>query len=151
MGARGSSAGRAVLRSLLLFTPLLAVALVVLGFIVFDIATEGASGGNIAVLVFVGFVSALLLYQVVQSLRDVFSNLMETTGLVERSWSRNDLLLFRSQYLFLNRTVFRVGPEQALDVQLGDTVRIVHYPHTGAVESVEVTERAAGERSGRAT
>ena len=75
-------------------------------------------------------------------MRDLFSSLVETTGLVERRWSRHDLFLFRNSYIFVDRNVYRLSPERFIDVDLGDTIRIVHYPHTATVESIEVLERA---------
>ena len=62
--------------------------------------------------------------------------------MVERRWSRRDFFLFRNDYLFVGRIVYRVQPEEFLEAGLGDTVRIMHYPHTSAVASVEVLERA---------
>ena len=96
---------------------------------------------RIVALGFVGSGALLLAFQVAQSVRDLFSELTVTTGLVERRWSRNDFFLFRNCYVFVGTSVFRLTPEQYLDIQLGDTVRIVHYPHTDAVESIEVTEK----------
>jgi hypothetical protein len=94
----------------------------------------------------VGLVGLLLGYQVVQSLRDLVSKPVETTGLVERRWSKADFFLFRNSYVFVGRNVFRLTPEQYIECDLGDTVRIVHYPHTAAVEAIEVVQRA-GSRS----
>jgi hypothetical protein len=131
----------AVLRSVLLFSPFLAIVLIILALIVRDIARDGASGGSTVGLVLVGFVALLLGYQVVQGLRDLFSQPKETVGLVERQWSRSDLFLFQNSYIFVERNVFRIEPEHALDVKPGSVVRITHLPHTGAVESVEVVQR----------
>jgi len=142
-----ASARAAVLRSALLFSPFLLVTLGALAFIVRDVAVEGSSGGRIVGLVLVGSVAALLGYQVVQSVRDLFASPVETTGLVERLWSRNDFFLFRNTYLFVERNVFRLEPEQALEVELGATVRVVHYPHTSTVERIEVVSRSGRGRS----
>ncbi len=136
------SAWAAVLRSTLMFTPFLLIVLAILALLVKDTAEQGTSAGRIVAMVLVGSVTLLLAYQVVQSLRDLFSRPVETTGLVERRWSRSDFFLFRSSYVFVGRNVYRLRPEQFIDVDLGDTVRIVHYPHTGAVETIEVLERA---------
>ena len=133
----GSRATNAVLRSTLLFTPFLAITLFGLVFIVLEIATDGASGGRVAGLVLVAAVALLLGYQVVQSIRDLLSQLVETIGEVERSWTRNDMFLFRNSYVFLDREVYRVPPGQFLELSPGDNVRIVHLPHTGAVETIE--------------
>ena len=148
MATTGPSARTTVLRSALLFTPFLAVALVVLAFIVRDTMAEGVSGGDIVGLVLVGFVVMLLAYQVVQSVRDLFARPVETTGLVERHWSRNDFFIFQNSYIFVGRDVFRLTPEQSLDVELGDTVRVVHYPHTSTVEAIEVVAHAGQRGSG---
>jgi hypothetical protein len=132
-----SRAKNAVLRSTLLFTPFLAITLFGLAFIVKEIATDGATGGRIVGLVLVALVALLLGYQVVQSLRDLLSQTVETIGEVERSWTRNDFFLFRNSYVFLDRDVYRVPPQQFLELSTGDKVRIVHLPHTGAVETIE--------------
>lgn len=138
MEAGRPSAWASILRSALLFAPFLVVNLGVLGLLVQQIATEGASGGRIVAVVLVSFVAMLIGYQVLQSVRDLFSGLIETTGVVERRWNRSDLFLFRNTYIFVERNVFRLAPEEAIDVQLGDTVRVVHFPHTSTVERIEV-------------
>ena len=143
MAVTRPSARGEVLRSTLLFSPFLAVTLFALAFLLQDTAGEGVSGGRIVGLVLVGSVTLLLGYQVIQSVRDLFSQLVETTGLVERRWSRNEFFLFRNSYIFVDRNVFRLPPEQLLDIDRGDLVRIVHYPHTGAVERIERVRRGA--------
>lgn len=149
MAATRSSAWWAVLRSALVFTPVLAVALVALGYIAQEIADKGSSGGRVVALVLIGFVALLLAYQVVQSLRDLFSRTVETVGVVDRCWTKNDFFLFRNSYIFVERDVYRLSPKHAVTVDSGDSVRIVHYPHTGAVETIEVVARA-GEEAERA-
>ena len=147
MAVTRPSARGEVLRSILLFSPFLAVTLAALVFLLQDIAGEGAGGGTIVGLVLVGSVALLLAYQVIQSVRDLFSQLVETTGLVERRWSRSEFFLFRNSYIFVDRNVFRLPPEQLLDIDRGDLVRVVHYPHTGAVESIELVKRGGGSES----
>lgn len=148
MAGTGPSARTTVLRSALLFTPFLAVALVVLGFIVRDAVAEGVALGDTVGMVLVGFVVLLLGYQVVQAVRDLFTRPVETTGLVERHWSRNDYFIFQNSYIFVGRDVFRLTPEQSLDVELGDTVRVLHYPHTSTVEAIEVVAHAGQRGNG---
>ncbi len=132
-----SRAKNAVLRSALLFTPFLAITLFGLGWIGSEIARDGATGGRVIGLVFVASVALLLGYQVVQSIRDLLSQPVETIGEVERSWTRKEMFLFRNSYVFMDREVYRVPPEQYIDLTPGDKVRIVHLPHTGAVETIE--------------
>jgi hypothetical protein len=142
MATRASARG-ALVRSAVIFSPFFAVTLFALAFIVQDVAQEGASGGRIVGLVLVGGVALLLGYQVVQTLRDLLSSTVETVGIVDRQWRRNELFVFRNDYIFVGRNVFRIEPERAVDVRLGATVRVVHYPHTSTVESIEVVEPAA--------
>ena len=142
LGGR-SSAWMSVLRSALIFAPFLAVTLVAFAFIVVDVADEGLTGGRVVGMAMVGVVALMLTYQVVQSLRDLVAQPVETTGLVERTWSRNDFFLFRNTYVFVERNVYRVPPEQRVHMASGDSVRIVHYPHTGAVVTIEVASPVA--------
>jgi hypothetical protein len=144
MQASYPSARGEVFRSALLFSPFLALTLSALALIVREIAGSGAGTGSIVGLVLIGGVALLLGYQVVQSLRDLFSRTVETTGLVERLWSRNEFLLFRHTYVFVERNVFRVPVQHLLDVERGDLVRIVHYPHTGTVEFIEKVQPTDG-------
>jgi len=137
-----SSARTSVLRSALLFSPFLAVSAFALSYIIADVVHDGATAGRIVGLVLVGFVTLLLVYQVVQSIRDLFGTQVETVGVVERQWSRNELFLFRNSYIFVKSDVFRVEQEEYIEIKLGDTVRVVHFPHTATVESVEVVTRA---------
>jgi hypothetical protein len=144
MDAGYPSARGEVLRSALFFSPFLVVTLLALGLIVRELADDGMSGGTIVGTVLIGSVAVLLGYQVIQSIRDLFSRPVETTGLVERLWSRNEFLLFRNTYVFVSKNVFRVPTQHLLDVERGDLVRIVHYPHTGTVEHIEKVTAADG-------
>ena len=148
MAGAQSSARAAVFRSALLFTPFFALAL--LGFVVIvrDAAQQGLSAGRVVGLVLVGSVVLLLAYQVVQSVRDVFSGLIETVGLVERQWSRNEFLLFRNTYIFVGKDVYRLSPEQGIQVERGKMVRIVHLPHTSTVETIDVVRQESGASAG---
>ena len=138
----------AVLRSALLFSPFFALALMGLTFLVLEALDEGFRAGQVVGITVLGFVSLLFGYQVVQSVRDLFSGVVETTGVIERRWSRNDFFLFRNSYIFVERNVFRLEPEQYIEVGLGDRVRVVHFPHTSMVEALELVERVSSGRPG---
>ena len=131
-----------MLRSTILFTPFLALTLFGLGFIVTQFASDGASAGRVVGLILVGSVALLLGYQVIQSIRDLLSGTVETVDEVVRSWTRNDMFLFRNSYVFVDRNVYRVPPDQYIELSPGDMVRIVHTPHTGVVETIERVEDA---------
>ena len=128
-------------RSGLLFAPFFALSAAALGLIIADSVRQGFGVGSAIGVVLVGFVALLLGFQVVQSIRDLFARTVETIGVVVRRWSRNEFMLFRNGYIFVENHVFRLEPEEYIDINLGDTVRVVHYPHTSTVESVEVVSK----------
>lgn len=143
MPSSRGTARSSVVRTAALFAPFLALSL--LGFIYLAVgAGKSGTAGRIFALVLVGSVVLLLGYQVVQSVRDMFASLQETVGLVERRWSRNEFFLFHNTYIFVKRDVYRLSPEQALNVELGDMVRIMHLPHTSTVETIERLPRNGG-------
>ena len=132
-----------VLRSALLFTPFFLASLAIFLYVLNDTISNGATTGQVVGLVLSSSVALLLGYQAVQALRDLVASPIETEGLVERRWSRNEFFIMQNAYIFVDRTVFRIEQQQANDVAPGDTVRVMHYPHTGTVERVEVIERGA--------
>ena len=144
MATTRPAAWGAVLRSALLFAPFFALALTGLALLVLEAMDEGFGAGQVVAITILSFVSLLFGYQVVQSARDLFSGVVETKGVVERRWSRNEFFLFRNCYIFVERNVFRLEPEQYIEVELGDTVRVVHFPHTSMVEALERVERGGG-------
>jgi hypothetical protein len=143
MAATPASARLSVLRTALLFAPFFCLAAVALGYVISEGARDGFAAGNVVGAVLFGFVTLLLGYQVVQSIRDLFAHPVETVGIVERQWSRNEFMLFRNGYIFVQRDVFRLEPEDFIDINLGDTVRIMHYPHTSTVASIDVVQKVA--------
>lgn len=147
MIASHPSARTAIVRSAILFAPFLAITLAALAALASD-ASSGAGAGTIVGLTLVGLVALLLVYQELQSLRDLLSQPVESIGTVERRWNRNEFFLFRNSYAFVKGNVFRLSPEQEIHVRLGDTVRVLHYPHTATVEAVEVLEQRSAEEGG---
>lgn len=143
------SARASLIRSALLFTPLFLLVLAGLGFVVRSLVEDFGAGGIIGAVI-VGLVALLTGYQCVQSLRDLSASPVETRGPIHRKWSRADLFVLRSYYLMVERNVFRVEPEEFDELNVGDTVSIIHYPHTATVESVSLVERgSAGGRPRR--
>ena len=139
MIASHPTARTALVRSVLLFLPFLAIVLAAF----FALIAGGVHGGAIIGVVVVALVALLLAYQIVQSLRDLVTQPVETEGLVERRWNRNEFFIFRNTYIFVHGDVYRLSPEQELEVEIGNMVRVRHYPHTGTVEALEVMQPAA--------
>lgn len=140
MIASHPTARTALVRSILLFSPFLAIAVAAFT-VLFSEALDGRGTGSFVGSALMGFITLLLAYQVVQSIRDLLARPVEQEGLVERRWSRHEFILFRNTYIFVERNVFRLSPEQEIHVDLGDRVRLRYYPHTATVEALEVVQR----------
>jgi hypothetical protein len=140
-----SSARGSVLRTAAFYTPLflgaVAVALIIL---------LGVWDGGPVLLVIMLILAVLFGYQSIQSLRDLREQPRTTRGPVRRIWSKMDLFITRSHYIAVDRSIFRIPVEAHFDLReeakrlraanLEDDylieVEVVHYPHTGTVDSV---------------
>jgi len=129
------SAARASLRrSAALYTLLLLGTLAGVSWIV----THAAGGGAYLTLAFAGGLALLLAYFVLQHLRDMGAPPAAREGIVTRKWSRADLIIvMQSYYIAVDRTVFRVRPEDYILLEEGMRVRVAHFPHTLHVISME--------------
>ena len=126
-------------RTVLVFTPLFLLSLAGIGIIIFNLAREGASG-LIITLVLLLLAAFLTGHQSIQSLRDLRSSPTMSSGLVDRKWSRADLFVLRSYYIYVGRSVFKVTPLIYSELEEGDSVSVNHYPHTNTVIAVELEE-----------
>jgi hypothetical protein len=122
-----------VIYAVLLIADLLVISYIIAG---------ATSGGAFITLSVVGVVGLLLAYQVVQHLRDLHAPLAESDGVVQRKWSRADLIIaMQSYYVTVDGTVFRLKPEDHLMVDAGMYVKVVHFPHTLNVVSIHEMAR----------
>jgi hypothetical protein len=133
------AARASLVRTVLVFTPLLLLSLAGVGGVIFYLTREGP-GGLIVTLMLLFLAALLTGHQSVQSLRDLRSSPRLTTGLVDRKWNRADLFILRSFYIYVDRSVFKVTPLIYHELEEGDTVSVNHYPHTNTVISVELVE-----------
>ena len=133
------AARSSLVRVALVFTPLFVLSLAGIGIVIFNLVREGPSGLIITLLLLL-LAAFLTGHQSVQSLRDLRSSPRLSTGLVDRKWSRADLFVLRSYYIYVDRSVFKVTPLIYIELEEGDTVSVNHYPHTNTVISVELEE-----------
>jgi hypothetical protein len=125
--------------------------LTALAFVVW-IVTSSPSGFAFVSLSIGGVVALLLGYQVYAHWRDMRSPLAESEGVVQRIWSRADLVIaWHSFYVTVDRKVFRLQPEDyvqledryrslsRLDPPVDVYVKIVHFRMTLNVVSVHET------------
>ena len=127
-------------RTVLVFTPLLLVSLAGIGIVIFSLVREGP-GGLIITAVLLSLAAFLTGHQTIQSLRDLRSSPGLTSGPIERKWSRADLFVLRSYYIYVDRSVFKVTPLIYHELEEGDAVSVNHYPHTNTVIAVELEAR----------
>ncbi len=141
-----SSARASILRTAILYTPLFLASAVSALLILLGVWDLG-----IILLVILLFVAFLFGYQSIQSLRDLREELRTTRGPITRIWSKMDLVVTRSYYIRVENNIFRIPfasyfdlREEAkrlkaagLEEEYAIDVRVIHYPHTGTVESVE--------------
>jgi hypothetical protein len=134
-----SAARASLLRGAAFYAALLAGLLV---FIAFVAANAAGAGGWITVAL-AGAFALLVGWFDVQHLRDLRAAPVERHGIVTRVWSRADLIIaMQSHYVTVDRTVFRVRAEDALYLRELMPVRVVHFPHTLHVVSIEPESRA---------
>ncbi|HWO93249.1 MAG TPA: hypothetical protein VNL92_00625 [Dehalococcoidia bacterium] len=127
-------ARRSVVRSAIIFTPLLLLTLAVLIAMIVNRATGGDA--SLVLIVIVGLIALLVGFQSIEALRDLRAELKETRGRVRRSWSRSDFFFWRSYYIHVDETVFKVRPETHVVLKEGDEVVITHMPHTATIETI---------------
>jgi hypothetical protein len=128
------SVARASLRrSLLFYAAFLALDASALAYIV----ASGPEGAGYVTLFIVGAVGILLAFQVWMHVRDIGSPLAESDGVVQRKWSRADLIIaWHSYYVTVGRRVFRLTPEDHVLLDEGMYVKVVHCPRTLHVVSI---------------
>lgn len=131
------AARASLVRTALVFTPLLLLSVAGAGGVIFYLVREGPSG-LIITLTLLCLTTFLTGYQSVQSLRDLRSSPKTTTGLIGRKWNRADLFVLRSFYIYVESRVFKITPLIYHELEEGDTVSVNHYPHTNTVISVEL-------------
>ncbi len=129
-GSVPGTARRTVIRTAIVYTPLLIGAL---------LATLAAlAGGAIVLVVILALVSILLGFQSVGALRDLRSEITETRGAVRRRWSRRNFLFWQSHYIHVGGTIFTIEKLPYEIIKPGDDLVIKHYPHTGTVEGLGI-------------
>jgi len=75
--------------------------------------------------------------EAVSAVRDLSAQPVVTEGRIDRKWSKARFAFFgRVHYLMVNRKLFEVGAVAGLELQLGDQVRVEHWPHSHILISV---------------
>jgi len=125
-----------LIRDAVIYTPIFALCLAVLLFMIAGVIDRAP-----VALVLLVIVTFLFGYQSIQSLRDLVAEPETVEGPVLRRWTKRDAFVAKSYYVAVNKAIFRIPVDAYMDTIVGDTVRIVAYPHTGTVVEVERLKR----------
>lgn len=126
-----SPRGRLV-RDAIIYTPPFLVFAAVLLLMAF-----GWGGRPIIGMVIVAFLVFLFGYQSIQSLRDLATEPRDVAGPIARRWAKRDGFLWKSHYISVQKSIYRIPITTYLDLKAGEAVRVHAYPHTGMVVVVE--------------
>ncbi len=126
-------ARRAILRSMVIWTP--AFGLLTVGAVYMMLDALDGNGGSwfgFSLFALIGLLSG---FSALSAFRDWFAEPIDTTGQVARKWRKFDLLIFfRAHYVLVARRVFRVPRLMYEEMpESGGWVYLNHYPHTNAV------------------
>ncbi len=142
-------AARAALRrSLIAYSAFLALDVVALSYII----VSGPGGAGYVSLAIVGVIGLLLTLQVWMHIRDIAAPPAETLGVIQKRWSRADLIIvWHSYYIAVERRVFRLRPEDHVLLEVGMRVNVVHFPRTLHVVSISEVRRDPSQPPSAAT
>ena len=127
---------RAVVRKAILYTPAAVLALALTSYAIGNVVT-GALGG-VFLLIIAGVVTFALMFEWIAALRDLRTQPITTAGEVRNLWTRSRTLWFGTvRYLKVERRIFEVGPVAYDELRQGDTVEVVHWPHTLSIVTLQ--------------
>ena len=135
----------ALWRTTIIWTPIVLVLLGAFLFFFFDRLAGSNNGSTWFLVVLLGIFTALLSFQSLQSLTDLFREPLEMTGYVTRRWSRIDSLVMRSHYIRIEKHIFRINKNHHGDPNEGDYVWVRYYPSSSTVVTVERREAPGDE------
>lgn len=96
-------------------------------------AAEGSNGDWI-VTALAALITLLLATTAVESLRDIFADPVEMSGLIKKSWRKSDFFLLRRYYVQIDDEIFRVRKDQFQALPHADQlIGVYHFPHTHTV------------------
>lgn len=120
-----------LLRRTALYVPSAVVATAILAYAMFSLPQ------SLIMVIIVGIFTIPLDMETIAALRDLPAQPVVTEGRIDRKWSKARFAFFgRVHYLLVDKNLFEVGPVAGLELQLGDQVRIEHWPHSNTLVSV---------------
>jgi hypothetical protein len=127
-----------VVRRALLLTP---AAIAVTALLVIAIQ---ALPSSIVMVVILGISAFAVDMEAIASLRDLRAKPVVTRGRVDRLWDKSRFLFFfgKVNYLLIGRRLFEISTPARMELEPGDEVEVVHWPHSNVVVTVERLAKA---------
>lgn len=122
---------RALLRRVVIYVPsgIVATALLLYGLT--------SLPQSIVAVVILAIFALPLNVEALSALRDLRARPVVTEGRIDRKWSKARFAFFgRVHYLLVDKKLFEVGPIGGTELQLGDQVRVEHWPHSNTLVSI---------------
>jgi len=92
---------------------------------------------SLIMVIIVAIFTIPLNMEAVATVRDLSAQPVVTEGRIDRKWSKARFAFFgRVTYLMVNKKLFEVGAVAGLELQLGDQIRVEHWPHSHILVSV---------------
>ena len=122
---------QALLRRTAVYTPSAVLATVILVYALLSLPQ------SLIMVFIVGLFTIPLDMEAVAALRDLLAEPVVTEGRIDRKWSKARFAFFgRVHYILVGKDLFEVGPVAGMELQLGDQVRVEHWPHSHTLVSV---------------
>lgn len=123
-----------ITRSAILWTPLAIFMALLFLFYTWDTAfNSGDHGGSWVLVIIIGVMAGLFVFQAAQALLDLFGEPSTRTGLVTRRWSRSDSFIIKSHYIRLGKQILRGDEFQLAGVKEGDYVDVTYYSNSAVI------------------
>lgn len=125
-----------IVRNVVIYGPVSAVILTLL-FLAAGALFSGRVGAILPAFV-LAIVAFAVVYELVAALRDLRAEPVSVEGECARIWKKSKFMFFgRQDYLLIDRKVFEIGPLAATELEEGQKVSILHWPHTMRVITLE--------------
>lgn len=96
----------------------------------------------IVAMVVLGICAIAVGSEAISTVRDLLATPVVTRGRVGRSWKKARLLFFgRVDYVMVRRKLFEISAITAIELQPGDEVEVLHWPHTNSIITLERVAR----------
>ena len=122
---------RALLQRVVVYVPSAIIASAILAYALLSLPQ------SLIMVIIIGIFTVPVDMEAVAVLRDLPAQPATTEGRIDRKWSKSRFAFFgRVTYILVEKHLFEIGPVAGLELQLGDQVRVEHWPHSHTLISI---------------